>query len=717
RVLYVTHDVTALLTPGANAIGVMLGNGWYSADDDDPPGRTAYADRPILLLQLNIELVDGRSIHVVSDETWRASAGPITANDYAGGEEYDARLEQPGWDCVAFDDAAWLAADPADAPSGRLVAQSLEPTRIVEKLRPTRMLDSAAGGVIFDMGQHFSGWVQLRAQGRRGTKLTLCHAGRVNYDTVSLDCRNNDFFQPAGQTDTYILKGGGVETWHPRFTLHGFRYVEVLGDAGELTLDSVEGHVVHSAVETSGTFHCANDLLNRIHQNACWTFRSSLQGMPQDASDRAERVGWLGDTGFVAEDYIVNFDTARFWAKWLDDIADAQKPDGEVPHVVPPHWGPDRYVEWPAWQSTYTVIAWHLYQYYGDLRILADHFEGIRRQVEYFRAKSDRHIMRHGLGDHMEPRGDGSSSHFPERTPGPLTGTAYYYFSAWILSQASAALGNDADAERYTKLAEDVREAFNGEFFDPETNQYATGSQTANSLALYLNLVPEGREQEVLANLVDDILNRRRGHLSTGIIGTDALEQALPRYGRADVMYRIATQTTFPSWGYGVVNGATTIWEDWEGSSQRSLSMKMLASVEKFLYRDVAGIGPAEPGYRAIAIRPQLTAALKHASAAVETVYGRAAVDWTKEDDALWLGVTVPPNTTARVSVPKDGLEDVTVTEDGRPIWRDGAFVAGTSGITRGDEDGRYIHFDVDAGAYAFQLTGRPSSARMEDTQ
>jgi alpha-L-rhamnosidase len=439
----------------------------------------------------------------------------------------------------------------------------------------------------------------------------------------------------------------------------------------------------------------------------CWTFKGSFQGIPQDAADRAERLGWLGDPAFVAEDYLCNFDAVRFWAKWLDDIKDAQKADGEAPYVCPIHWGAKSYREWPTWQSTYTLFAWYLYQYYGDERVLAEHYEGIRAQVDYFSARAQDSIMSKGLGDHMEPRKDGTSTFWPVHTPDPLCATAYYYYATRLLAEIARILGHAEDAAAYAELAIQIADAFNHKFFDPETNQYATGSQTSNALALYLDLVPEGREVAVLENLVDDILNAHGGHLSTGIIGANALEQVLPRYGRADVMVGILNKTTFPGWGYGVVNGAMTVSEDFEGSHRRSVSMKMLCSTEKFLYQDLAGIAPAGPGYRRIAVKPHIVADVESARASIKTVRGLVAVSWKRGERSLEMGVSIPVNATAQLSVPTLGWKVVTVAEGGEPIWQAGKFVQGVSGIAGGHRVDDHVTFEVGSGAYSFTLSSR----------
>ncbi|UCG46355.1 MAG: family 78 glycoside hydrolase catalytic domain [Phycisphaerales bacterium] len=709
RVLYVSYDVTNHLKTGRNGIGVMLGNGWYSAEADipgPPSHRAPYGDRPVLILQMCIEFTDGEFMSIATDDTWKASSGPITYNDYCNGEAYDARLEKPGWSSPGYDDSDWRTAVFVEAPGGVPTSQMLPPTKVVKTIKPVRITEPKAGVYVYDFGQHFSGWTKLHVSGQRGAQVTLRHAGRV-HDDGTLDARNN--LHPkhiARQTDTYILKGEGREVWEPRFTLHGFRYAEVSGFPGKPTLENLEGRFVHSAVETTGSFTCSNSLINQIHRNVCWTFLSSLQGIPQDAADRAERLSWLGDVGFVGEDYIYNFDMAGFWSKWVRDIKDSQKPNGDVPVVCPLHWRSKNppYGLLPAWKSTYPILIWYVHWYYGDQRILEEHYDGMKRLLDFLGSKARGHILRAGLGDHMEPQPNGSCSSRPRHTPRSLSSTAYYYYDAWILSQAANILGKAEEARRYSRLAGDIRNAFNKEFLDGETNQYGTGSQTSNALPLYLGMVPHGKEKAVTENLYRDIMVKHSGRLSTGILGTNALEQALPEYGLADVMYTIATQTTFPSWGHQIQKGATTIWETWNYSNVYSLNMKMFGSTEKFFYKDLAGISPAGSGYRHIVVKPRVVGDLKYAKASIKTVRGLAAVGWRKGEKSFEMQVTIPVNSRAEVHVPKMGFDDVVIAEGQGTVWQAGKFVKGVDGISGGGETTDYVTLDVGSGDYAFVL-------------
>ena len=721
RVLYVTHDLTDLLRPGANALGVMLGHGWYSAEADVPPSpghREPYGDRPCLLLQLDVELADGRRVSVASDTRWRTASGPIVYNDYNHGETCDARRERPGWDDTPYDDRAWAAACEIPGPGGRLVAQPLPPIRVVETRAPRRILQPRPGVFVFDLGQNCCGWTRLRARGPRGTRIALAHAARV-YQDGSLDARSNLHAvaskHGARQTDRYILRGDPAgEEWEPRFTLHGSRFVEVTGYPGTPGRDAIDGRVVRTAARATGRFTCSDELLNRIHAMCWWTFASSMQGYPQDAADRSERVGWLGDP--IPEDYLYNFDCTSFWAKWADDIADAQKENGHVPVISPLHWRRtyDAYAyPAPVWSSTYAVLVWTLYRFLDDEALLDRHYDGLARLVDWLAGLAEEHVIEPGLGDHMEPQPDGSTSSSPRHTPTALTSTAIWHRDVRTLGRIAAILGRGGDAARYAELGERIAAAFNRRFLDPERGTYASGSQTANAVALQMGLVPDDAVERVLEHLLHDITVRHGGHLSTGMVGTNALVYALPRHGAAEVLYRIATQTTFPSWGFMLGRDATTLWEAWsdDRDEQLSLNMKLLGSIDKFFYRDVAGIRPLAPGFRRIAVGPRVVGPVRHASAEIETVRGPAAVSWRLDDGTLRLATEIPANATAEIRLPTGGRPAVQVTEGGRPVWRNGVFVPGTHGMTGARTEDGCVVVEAGSGSYELALTGGGSSA------
>jgi alpha-L-rhamnosidase len=718
RVLYATYDVTELLQNGVNVFGVMLGRGWYLRDAEffafGLP-RFPYGDRPCLRVQLNVELVDGRRLTVVSNEEWKTSTGPITYNDLAQGEVYDARIEQPGWDAPGFDAGAWVQAVRTDSPNGRMVAQALPPSAVVQTLplrqqyTPTSPALTVFNTKVFDFGQNITGWVRLQVQGPTGTRLTMRHATLLHGEDRVVDTRSNDIFTAgAKQTDTYILRGEGVEVWEPRFTLHGFRYVQIHGLGKEVTLQNVEGRVVHTDVETTGTFHCSTELLNRIHSNIHWTLRGSLQGIPQDAADRDERIGWLGDTTFTIEDYLYNFDTLLFWEKWLNDIQDSQRADGGIPAVVPNVWQVDYSggQVWPSWESTYPALVWSLYSYYGSRHVVETHYANLKKLVHYQNAASKEGLIANEpIGDHMEPQNGGITSFSSKHTPAALTANAHYYANVFIVARCAELLGKQAEAEEYFAQAESIKTAFNRRFFDPQKHIYATGSQTSQALPLEWGLVPQDHIAGVMEKLLADI--RRHGmHVTTGIIGTNSLMQTLPRYGAAEVLYELANQTTFPSLGEQVMKGATTVTETYDGNPWSSQNMKMLCSWDKFFHRDLAGIQPLAPGYRRTLIRPRPVGDLKTVKASQKTIRGKITVEWTKAVTSFDLRVSIPAGVEAELAVPRMGLGKIQIAESGTPVWRSNTYVSGVAGLTGAKADAEAIIFQAGSGEYHFTLNG-----------
>jgi|SRR5579862_9615991 len=712
RVFYSTYDITGLLQPGHNAIGVMLGHGWYSGESD-ASFRSVYGDRPKLILQMNIELVDGRRLSVVSDPSWRTASGPVTYNDFSNGETYDARLEQADWNRAGFNDTNWQFAETADAPSGVLVAQSLPPEQVVmtlpllRRIAPKAPLDEYLKIYVYDFGQNITGWVRFAASGLRGTALVLRYGARLYPEDDRLDTRSND--TPAAgarQSDTYIFKGEGIETWEPRFTEHGFRYVEARVDFDNpASIQKMEAHVVRSAVESTGTFECSNELLNRIHHNIQRTLQSSFHGIMQDAPERAEREGWLGDPGFVAEDYLNNFDMSAFWEKWLEDIRLSQREDGAIPTMAPMHLRPADYQVWPSWQSTYPILVWNLYQFNGDRQLLRTHYPSLKKLLVFLQASSKGDLISdEWLGDHMEPQDEGFTRLESHRTPHGLTASAYYFQHAILLSQIADVLGESHDAHAFGRLAGRIKQAFNRKYLDLKTNRYATGSQTSNALPLYLGLVPADRVRRVLKNLVDDITNAHDLHLTTGIIGSNAVVQALPQLDEASLLYRLATQTTYPSLGHQVQMGATTVCETYECGPGQSQNMKMFASLDKFFYRNLAGIRPASPGYRRVLIQPEPLGDLRYVSAKQKTVRGEVKVDWRREEGRFELNVSIPAGMDAEVVIPKLGRHDPRISEAGASVWASDAFVRGTPGIVGGKADDEAIRFQAGSGDYRFVM-------------
>lgn len=685
RVLYVTFDVTPYLRRGANAVGVILGKGWY--------GSTA------LLLQMEIELAGGKRVSIASTPSWRAQNGPITSDSIFDGEVYDTRLETPGWDQPGFNDAPWSAAQTVKAPGGVLSAQMMPPIRVVDTLVPLAMSQPRPGVYVYDMGQNFSGWARLRVSGPRGTTVTMRFAELV-YDNGMI---NRETIRKAKARDIYILRGEGAEIYEPRFTYHGFRYVELTGYPGTPSLDTLRGRVVHTAVEPTGSFSASKQILNQIQRIILWGQRTNLHSVPTDCSQRDERMGWMGDAHVTAEEAMLNFDMAAFYTNFIRDIRDVQGPDGTVTDTVPHKYG--RRPADPAWGTAYPLICWYVYEQNGDRRVLEENYEGLKRYVEFLRSRAANHILSYSYyGDWVAV----------EKTPGRFVSAAYYYYDVQILSKIAEILGNSADAKAYAQLATEIREAFNREFFDADAGNYANGTQTANTMALYLGLAPEDRRGQVLGNLTNDIVYRHDTHVTTGFIGVKYLLPLLTQSGRPDLAYELATQTTYPSWGYMISQGATTLWELWQnktGPAMNSHNHPMFGSLGAWFYQALAGInvGPAGAGYRHILIQPQIVRDLTWASASVETLRGTVSSSWTHSPGIISLDVVIPVNSDAKVVVPKPvEMTDVVLREGERPVWEKGTFVPGVPGVTGASQakDGS-ITLEVGSGQYSFRLTGQ----------
>jgi len=471
RVLYVTHDVTARLAPGANVLGVLLGNGWFS----EPP-TPGYGDAPRLRLQMHVSFTDGTSAQFVSDSTWKTTGGPIIRNDIFGGETYDARLDKSGWLQPGYDDSAWASAGIAPAPGGVMQSQMMPAIKVTETLRPIALANPAPGIYVYNFGQHFGGWSRLRMRGPAGTQVTIKYSPRVFADTGLIDKRRHP--EPK-ETDYYILKGDPAgEIYEPRFTYHPVQYVQIEGYPGVPTIDDLDGRVVHSAVDLSGDFECSNALLTQIHRNAVWTLRNELYGFPLDCLHR-EHWGWL-EPGTNPSTLFARKHMPLFWEKFLKDAKYAQHDDGVIPDVVPNYPLKGRTTGDPAWAGNYPLLVWYLYQYYDDRRFLEEHYTSMKKWLYHLVAISSGHLITTGYyGYHMLPGpAPGQEEFLSSETPPPLLWTGFYYRNAVIVSNTAQLLGHAADALQYRQLAANIRTALNAEWFNAASGSYATGSQT-----------------------------------------------------------------------------------------------------------------------------------------------------------------------------------------------------------------------------------------------
>jgi alpha-L-rhamnosidase len=658
RVLYATYDVTAQVREGENALGVMLGNGWYNYHVKNPWhfDEAPWRDTPRLLCQLELEYADGSTRVIVSDGSWQHATGAVQFDGMLNGEVYDARLEKDGWDTAGFDDSGWAAAKVVDAPKGRLVAQMIEPIRIIEVIKPVKLTQPKPGVYLYDLGQNMAGAVRLTVMGPAGTEVKIQYAELLHPDGT-LDPTNIDIFCESGefQTEHYILKGKGLETWQARFMYYGFQYVQVSGFPGEPTLEGLAGLVMHTDVAVVGGFACSNALLNKINHCNLWSYLNNFHGYPTDCPHR-EKIGWTGDAHIAGETGLYNFDPMAVFTEWLRDFADEQQPDGGLPGIIPTGgWGYERWGG-PAWCSALILIPWYMYQYRGDARILAEHYESMKRYVDYLTVSSPGGINDQGMGDW-----------FPAKTETPvdITSTSYYHTDALILSQIAEKLGRRDDAERYASLAADIRRAFNQKFFDRDTGQYGGGAQTANSCGIYQGMVEAADVERVARNLAEDIA-RNDTHLDCGILGAKYVLHALADNGYVELAYQVAAQTTWPSWGDMVRQGATTLWEGWN-ADVGTHNHVMLGDISAWFFETLAGIkGDAQgPGFKRIIIRPRLVADLTWVAAHHDSLYGRIVSNWQREGSRLTMDVTIPINTTATVHVPAEDAAGV--SESGKP--------------------------------------------------
>lgn len=684
RALYVTYDVTRALRAGANAVGVMLGQGWFKSR--------------VLLLQIDIELAGGRKIRVVSDGNWKAVAGPIVGDSVYDGETYDARLETPGWDRPGFDDKGWTGAERVPGPKGRLSAQMMPPIQVMDTIVPLKMTAPRPGVYVFDMGQNFSGWARLRVSGPKGAEVRLRFAEML-YDTGLI---NQENLRSARAEDVYILKGEGEEIFEPRFTYHGFRYVQMTGFPGVPTAETLRGRVVHSSVRQTGSFAASNPVLNGLQRIITWGQKTNLHGIPTDCDQRDERMGWMGDAQGTAEEALMNFDMAAFYTNFIRDIRDVQDEKGTITDTVPHIWG-SRPAD-PAWGTAYPLLCWYMYEYYGDRRILEEQFDGLKKYVEFLKSKAEGGLLKYSYyGDWVAI----------DKTPGALVSTFYYCYDARILAKAAKILGREADAAAYGRLSDEIKAAFHKEFFDPKTGNYGGGSQTANALALFLELAPDTARGPAWSNLFDNLAYKNNSHLTTGIIGTKYIMEVLTRFDNSDLAYDVAAQTTYPSWGYMIENGATTLWELWqkrEGPSMNSHNHPMFGSVGSWLYKALAGINPDPQGagFAKIRIEPQPVRDLTYASGSVDTLRGRVLSSWRRIEKGLALEVIIPFGSEADVVIPKFNRRDLVLKEGGRIVWAAKKFVPGVPGLLDVQEpkDGSTLVLKIGSGRYVFELSG-----------
>ncbi|MFD4694388.1 alpha-L-rhamnosidase [Streptomyces sp. NPDC058463] len=642
RVQYQTYDVTGLLAAGGNALGVTLAPGWY-AGNIAWFGPHQYGDQPAVLAQLEVTFTDGSTERVVSGTDWLAATGPVTGADLMAGEEYDARLETDGWTRAGFDASGWLAADQVDDVTAALVAEVDGACRVERELTAREVTEPEPGVFVFDLGQNMVGTPRLTVSGPAGTTVRLRHAEVLNPDGTIYTTN----LRTARATDTYTLKGGGPETYEPRFTFHGFRYVEVTGYPGRPGPDAVVGRVIHTSAPFTMDFSTDVPMLNQLHSNITWGQRGNFLSIPTDTPARDERLGWTGDINVFAPTAAYTMESARFLTKWLYDLRDDQVADGAFPNVAPDLPGVGSGAA--GWGDAGVTVPWALYQAYGDVRVLEQSWSSMLKWLEYLEA--------HSTGLLRPADGYGDWLNIEDETPKDVIGTAYFAHSADLVARTAEALGKDPAP--YRSLFGRVRDAFRAAYVTAG-GRVKGDTQTAYVLALSMDLLTEGDRGPAADRLVA-LIEAKDWHLSTGFLGTPRLLPALTDTGHTDVAYRLLTQRTFPSWGYQIDRGATTMWERWDsirpdGSFQdagmNSFNHYAYGSVGEWMYANIAGIAPGSPGFRKVLVRPRPGGGVTQAEGRFDSLYGPVTTRWKADTDGFALRVVLPANTTAEVWVP-----------------------------------------------------------------
>ena len=673
NVKYNVFDVTSNLKEGENVLGTILGNGrFFAMRQEYKPYKIQTFGFPKMALQLVVEYIDGSRETIKTDESWKFTPyGPIKSNNEYDGETYDARKEMPNWNNVGFDDSNWLNLMWVQEPGGFPEAQMTPNMVVKSEVAPISITATKNYSYILDMGQNMVGWLQLKVKGNRGDKITMKFAESLK-DDGSLYIAN---LRDARVTDTYILKGEGVEIWEPKFVFHGFRFVEVSGFNYKPTIDDFVGKVVYDDIETTGTFESSNETMNQIFKNAFWGIRGNYKGMPIDCPQRNERQPWLGDrtTGAYGESFL--FDNQTLYAKWLDDIKFSQTLDGGIPDVAPAFWR--YYGDGVTWQGAYIKVADMLYHQFGDKKGIKDHYPYMKKWMDYMEQnylKNDL-MTKDKYGDWCVPPESLEiiRSKDPTRlTDGEVLSSAFYYHLLKIMKKfAEITNQNKADIVHYDELSSRIKKAFNDKYFNKESFSYANNTVTANVLPLAFGMVPDNLEDKVFQNMVYQVEVVKDGHVSTGVVGIQFLMRTLTDFGRGDLAYKLASNKTYPSWGYMVENGATTIWELWNGNTANpemnsQNHVMLLGDLMIWYYENMAGIKSSAkyPGFKQIIMKPDFEAGLSFVNASFESNYGTIKSHWKKTKSKLEWRITIPANTTAVVYLPTTKVSKVKINKN-----------------------------------------------------
>lgn len=701
---YQIYDVKDLLKKGDNAIGVMLGSGWFRGELGWEGDEKIYGDKVALLFQLNIVYEDGSTENIVSNSSWKASTGPILASEIYDGEIYDARKEKPGWSEPQYNDEGWTPIEAMNFSKEILVANYNEPIRKQESIKPAKIFPSSDGHTILDFGQNLVGWVQMKVNGKAGDSVVLQHAEVLEGNDIYTENLRN-----ADARDIYILKGVGTDLYEPRFTFHGFRYVKVSGYPGAIQPENFTAVTLHSDMVPTGYFESSDPLVNKLQKNILWSQKGNFVDVPTDCPQRDERLGWTGDAQVFSRTATFNMRVHNFFTKWLKDVAADQHGNGAVPFFVPSiPVGQDTVpaIGAAGWSDVAIILPWDLYLAYGDKRIIEEQYESMKAWISYIEKNSPENLWDTGFqfADWLSFRTEENSPFEAKSaiTDRHFVAQCYYAHSLSLMIKAARLLGNVSDEDQYRNQLDKVKEAFLQEYVTPN-GRFISGTQTAYVLALHFHMLPENFITPTVEKLVKNI-EKYDFHLTTGFLGTPYLNHVLSRYGRSDIAYKLLMQETYPSWLFSVKMGATTIWERWDsmrpdGTFQdpgmTSFNHYAYGAVGDWMYRCVAGIDTKEegPGYKKIIIKPEPGEALKYVKADLLTYYGKISSYWKKEAGSFLLDVEIPVNTTATIYIPADHAESI--KEGGKPIALKSEIIQ--SGNSQG-----YVLLEVGSGKYEF---------------
>ncbi|UZR98611.1 family 78 glycoside hydrolase catalytic domain [Chondrinema litorale] len=656
-VKYLTFDITDHLKIGENVIGLVLGTGWYNHFAnavwrfDSAPWRSY----PELICQAEIDFENGEKIQVNSDETWKTAQGPILFDGIRNGETYDARMEISGWSESGFDDTKWKQAILSDSPKGKLSSQMIEPIKEIQEIKPVSVKEVKPGVWVFDMGQNIAGYCRLKTAGPTGARISLKHGEKL-YPDGSVEQKQILRFLKSGeaQTDHYILRGEGMEVFKPHFVYHGFQYVEVLGLTHTPTLETLTGIVLYTSFENVGNFLCSDQTLNLLQQNTRWSFIGNYHGIPTDCPHR-EKIGWTGDAQLVAEAGLMNYKTQRAYIKWLDDFVDEQQENGDLPGVIPSSgWGYEygknpetRHLGYgPQWEGAFIQLTWDLYLHTGDTTILSRFYAPMKKYINFLYQNTDNYTLNFGIDDHKP---------VSTKTEGDILASGYLYNFTNIMSKIASILKEEEDQSYFDTQIPKIKNAFNKKYYDAKTGTYGNGGQTSLALALYFQLVPEGENQKVFKNLLQNI-EEHNYHFDVGVVGLKFLYNVLREYGKSEILYKMVTQKDIPGYAYWLEQGANTLWQDWDGSM--SHNHIMFGTVSEWFFESIAGIqlDSETPGMQHFYIKPDLIPQLTWASAEHENRFGKIISSWVKKENYTIYNIEIPANSSASFRLPTINL-------------------------------------------------------------